>query len=618
MVRQSRGWKPGVSPAPAAATTAPVAVLATLVALLAALAGCGGSQGRRTEYKDPNPLPAEPLRVDAAGSHGGRFIYVTIGDPKSFNHVISNDAATSDVLSGPVDATLVELDNASQELTPGLARSWEMSPDGLVWTFHLRKGVRWSDGQPFDADDVLFTSQVIYDTTVQATMRELLKVKKQPWRWEKVDPLTVRITLPARFGPVLQVLTAVYILPRHKLEPAYRAGRFEQMWGVSTRPESLACLGPFRVAQYRPAERTVLARNPFYWKVDRNGQRLPYLDELVFLSVADQNAAVLRFQAGESDLQDPVRPEDAAALTDDQAKGGFTVTDLGPDLATNCIWFNQKPGADPTGRPYVEPYKRRWFEDVRFRRAVSHAMDREGVVRSVLQDRGDAQYGLVTAANKKWYDPAIPRFEYDPGRARALLDEMGLKDTNGDGVREDARGRRVEFVLYTNSANNLRKQLAVVAKSNLADIGVAVVLAPIDFNTLLDHMRKDHRYEAILLGFTGGIPPDPALSQNLYRSTGVTHEWNPQQAVPATPWEAEIDRLMDTVVSETDYTKRKAAFDRVQEVMAEQQPVILLARERVLVAVRDKFQGIRPSLLRPHVLWDPASIYVGTGRLAGR
>jgi peptide/nickel transport system substrate-binding protein len=599
--------------------TVGLAVIAGPVSLagLLALAGCG-RQAPLSRFQDTNPLPDEPMRAEVSGRYGGRLVFVTIGDPKTFNILLSNEASSADILAGRVMAALVDLDNDTQEMKPSLAKSWDTSPDGRVWTFHLRRGVRWSDGHPFTADDVIFTAQVYYDTTVQTATRELLKVKGQPWQWEQVDSFTVRVTLPAPYGPVLEVASAFYPMPRHRLGAAYAAGRFEQMWGTNTSPESLVCLGPFRVAQYRPAERTVLRRNPHYWRVDREGKRLPYLDEVIYLSVEDNNAAFLKFQSGEADLLDPVRPEDAGTLEDTQAKGGYHLTDLGPDIATNFLWFNLNPGKDADGKPHVVPHKRRWFSDVRFRRAVAHAMDREGMVRSVLRGRGDAQHGLVTQANKRWYNPDIVRYAYDPSRARALLDEMGLKDTDGDGVRDDGRGHKAEFTLFTNSANTIRKQLATVVKSNLAEVGVSCIVAPLEFNTLLTHMRKDYKYEAMLLGQAGSVPPDPALSQNVYRSSGVTHQWYPEQPRPATSWEAEIDRLMDQVAGERDYNKRKAAFFRVQAIMAEQQPVIGLARERLLVAVRDRFQGTRPSVLRSHVLWNCEEIHTAPGGLARR
>jgi len=600
---------------PRRASSAFLAAIAVL-----SLAGCTGGR-TDTRFVDSNPLPDSALHdMDANGHHGGRLVYATIGDPKTFNVALANETSSTDILDGPVFVGLVEYDNGKQEIKPGIATRWERSPDGLTWTFHLRQGVRWSDGHPFSADDVIFTTQVMYDEKVAAAVRELLKVNGQAWKWEKVDSLTVKVTLPAPFGPVLEVIGSMYLVPKHKLEAAYLAGKYEETWSINTPPDSIVCLGPYRIVEYRPAERCVLRRNPHYWKVDANGKRLPYFDEVVFLSVPDYNAAYLKFQAGESDLQDPVRPEDASSLADDAKRQGFSLTDLGSDIATNFMWFNLNPGKDAGGKPFLEPYKLKWFQDVRFRRAVSHSIDRAGMIRTALYGNGDPQYGLITTANKKWYNPNVPKWEFDPARAKALLDEMGFKDRNNDGVREDPAGHKIEFVLYTNSENTIRKQLASIIKDNLAAVGISCIASPIEFNTLISHIRQDHRYDAILLGLTGGVPPDPALSQNVYRSSGLTHQWWPEQKHPATPWEARIDKLMDTVVQEPDFAKRKAAFDEVQAIIGEQQPIVGLAREHLVVAIRDRIKGTRPSVLRLHVMYNLEELYSerGSGQVASR
>jgi peptide/nickel transport system substrate-binding protein len=590
-------------------------------ALAASLGACSGGSGRvpAGEHSDANSLPEEPMQIDVEGRHGGRFVYATIGDAKTFNVTLANETSSTDITSGCVFTGIVEFDNDKQVTEPGLAKSWERSDDALVWTFHLRKGVRWSDGHPFSADDVVFSANVVYDEKIQASVRELLKADGKPWKWEAIDSTTVRITLPAPFAPVLEVISSLYLIPKHRLEAPYLAGRFEEMWGINASPDSIVSLGPFVIAEHRPAERTVLRRNPHYWKVDKAGRRLPYLDEVVFLSCADYNTAHLKFEAGESDLEDPVRPEDVAGAMDGQERGGYVVHDLGPDIATNFVWFNLNPNKDRNGKPYVAPHKLAWFSDVRWRRAVSHAIDREGMIRSAYSGRGDKQISMITVANKKWHNPNTASYAYDPEIAKKLLDEMGLKDRDGDGVREDAQGRKAEFTLYTNSENTLRKELGTVVKTNLDAIGLRVNFQPLEFNTMITHIRNDYQYEANLLGLTGGVPPDPALSQNVYRSRGVTHQWYPEQKTPHTPWEAEIDRMMDVVVSNPDFEARKQAMDRVQEIIGEQQPVIPLVRERLMVAVRSRFANVRPSVLRPHVMHNIEEMYRKGGQeLAAR
>ena len=598
----------------------------TLAAVLLAgmvglgLAGCATRSVHQASIQDPYPIPEGAGVRPVSGQYGGRLVFVTIGDPKTLNTAIANEVSSTDVLDGPLFVGLTTFANAPQRVEPGLASSWDVSPDGLVYTFHLRPGVRWSDGVPLTADDVLFTSQVCLDPKIHSGAMDLLQSGGKPWHFEKLDSLTVRVTLPAPFGPVPEVIGSMYIQPAHKLEQAFKEGKFEEMWGVNTPPSEIVTNGPYMLKKFVPGEKVVLARNPHHWQVDQGHRRLPYLDEFVFLIVKDLNTMALKFQSGEIDLIDPITADNLPVIEDGQKKGDYRVIDLGPDVATDHLWFNLNPGRDPRGKPYVEPRKLALFQDVRLRRAVSHAINREGIIKSVLQGRGVPLYEPYTRANKVWFDPKVPKYPYDPARARALLDEMGLVDRNGDGVREDEQGRPVEFTLFTNSENNLRKAFGTVITENLKDVGIRVNFQPVEFNTLITHMRSDYEYEAILLGLTSGVPPDPALSQNVYRSSGLTHNWYPKQVKPATPAEAEMDKLMDQTVAERDHEKRKAAFDRVQEIMTEQQFTIYVVDRNLYIGVRNRIQGVQPSVLRPHATWNLQDLWVkgAERRLAAR
>ncbi len=589
------------------------------IAVAALAAGCGKKEVHTAEYKDPYPIPAGANKRPVTGVHGGRLVFVTIGDPKTFNPPLANEASSTDILSGPLFVGLASYANGPQRIDPGLASSWDVAPDGMSYVFHLRPGLKWSDGEPLDADDVIFTSKVALDPKIHSGNLDILQSGGKPWKFEKIDSLTIKITLPAPYGAVLSVIGSMYVVPRHKLEKAYAEGKYEEMWGVNTPPSEIVTNGPFVLKQYVPGEKVVLARNPYYWEVDQNGQRLPYLDEYVFLLVKDTNTMALKFQSGEIDLIDPIQNDQVPIFQDEAPKGGYRVVDLGPDVATDFMWFNLNPGKDSQGQPFVAPWKEKIFQDVRFRRAVSHAIDRAGIIKSVLQGRGVPLYEPYTQANKQWFDPNVPKYAYDPAKANALLDEMGLKDRNGDGFRDTPDGKTVEFTLSTNAENNMRKSFGTVISDNLKKVGLKVNFVPLEFNTLVTRIREDYHYEAILLGLTSAVPPDPALSQNVYRSSGLTHQWYPKQKTPATPAEAEMDRLMDTVVQEPDPVKRKAAFDRVQEIIGENQFAIYIVDRNLYIGLRDRVQGTNPSVLRPHATWNLQELWVkggGGGRLA--
>jgi peptide/nickel transport system substrate-binding protein len=587
-------------------------VLCAMGVVALGTAGCGRKEVAAPTFKDPNPIPAGAQKRDVEGKHGGRFVFVTIGDPKTFNPPLANEVSSTDIINGPMFAGLMFYNNADQSIEYGLADAWEKSDDGLSYTFRLRQGLRWSDGETLDADDVVFSARVALDPELPGATRDIFQSGGKTWEFEKVDSLTVRIKLAAPFGPLVDVIGSLYIIPEHKLGAAYAAGTYAEQWGVDTKPSDIVTSGPFVLKEFRPGEKCVLARNPHYWEVDKNGVRLPYLDEYVFLIVKDLNTMALKFQAGETDLIDPIVLDQVPLFEDQAEKGGYKVVDLGLDLATDFMWLNLNPGKDPTGKPYVEPYKLKLFQDVRFRRAVSHAINREGIVKSVLQGRGVPLYEPYTQANK-FYSPDVPKYPYDPAKANALLDEMGLVDKNGDGTRETPQGKDVEFTLHTNSENNLRKSFGTVISEDLGKVGVRVNFVPLEFNTMITRLRADYRYEAMILGLASSTPPDPALSGNVYRSTGITHNWNPRQKSPATPAEADIDRLMDLLIAESDPAKRKEIFARVQWHMGDQQFCQFIVNRKLFVGIRNHVRNYRPSVIRQHVTWNIQDLWVDGG-----
>src|SRR5262249_41574312 len=160
---------------------------------------------------------------------------------------------------------------------------------------------------------------------------------------------------------------------------------------------------------------TTLERNPYYWKTDRHGQRLPYLDRVIFGIVPDTASAVLKFQSLDTNVLNDVNPDAVDSLKKDEQHGDlgdFAVYDLGPSFSTSFLVFNQQPGANKEGRPYVDPVKLKWFRNVRFRQAVSFAIDREGIIRTALFGHGSPIYGFDSPANKVWYSDQLPRYPY--------------------------------------------------------------------------------------------------------------------------------------------------------------------------------------------------------------
>ena len=350
----------------------------TLVALLASVtAGCG----RRTTpaaagYHDAHPLPAEPMvvTVPMAGRYGGRFVFGETSNPKTFNALMANEQSSSDI-TNQIFTALIAFDNETQKTGPALAKSWDAAADGLTWTFHLRNGAAFSDGHPITSEDVLFSFQVAYDETIHPSVQELLKVDGKAFELSTPDPYTFVVKTPRQIATLINVVGTVPIMPKHVLAASLKDGSFSSMYNISTPPDKLVSSGAWRVTQYVSGEKTVLGRNPYWYGVDQDNHRMPYLDELVFVTVPDQDALDLKFRSGELHGLDNAKPENYRWYLDHQQEGNFTLYDLGPDINTQFFWFNLNKVQKPTpgrklGDPFVEPAKYAWFKNSMFRRAV--------------------------------------------------------------------------------------------------------------------------------------------------------------------------------------------------------------------------------------------------------
>ncbi len=561
----------------------------------------------------PVTTSAQEIDLDTAtgieiGKYGGRIVLASLGDAKTFNPITANETSSTDIIQHIYEG-LIGYHTERKVVIPGLASSWEHSPDFLTWTFHLRKGVTWNDGHPFSADDVIFSLDVTYDDKVINPARSFLEVKGQKFQYRKVDDLTVEIKLPAIYGPFERALaTSVVIIPKHKLEADWKAGKLTEALNVNTLPTEVVGTGPFKIKQYLSGERVILERNPNYWKQDEKGQRLPYLDEIVFLNVPDIAAMDVAFEAGKVDTH-TITPDKYKRFKDLEQSGNFTIHELGVDLGESHFWFNQNTGTNAsTGKPLVEPHKMAWFSNVEFRKAISHCINREGIIKNVFRGRAEAIYGPISPANPPWYNPNIPKFEYNLEAAKKILDGLQYVDRNGDGIREDPQGNKIEFTFITNRENNIRERMGNIIQESFKEVGIDGRMKLVDFNTLVTAIADSFDYDACLLGLTGSDYPLSGL--NVYRSSGRTHSWFPNQKTPATEWEAKVDQLIEDFLATPDEKDQIKIWWDIQQLYAENQPMAWLVNPKVYVAVRNRFGNMRPRVIRPREVWNIEEIFV--------
>jgi len=513
------------------------------------------------------------LLGQAAAQGGGELRFCLRTEPKTFDPLKVEDESSAAVryLTGGV---LVRVNRQTQELEPELAQSWKVSKDGRQITFRLRSGISFSDGTGFSAGDVAYTMQQLMDPALHSPTGDAFRSGAGNVETKVISPTQISITFPAPVAGLDRLFDQVAILSERSSK------------------KEMAVLGPFMVADYKPGATLLLNRNPNYWKTDEQGRKLPYLDSIRLDIQPNRDVEMLRFKRGELDLINALDSEyfDKLASTSPQL-----VHDAGPSLDSEQLWFNE------VGRAPIPGYKKNWFRSANFRRAISEAINREDLSRIVYHGHAQPAVGPFSPANKFWFNSKLKPQTYSPDAALKTLQADGFRMENG--ALKDKDGNEVVFSIITNAGSKTRERMAVLIQDDLQKIGIHVNVVTLDFPSLIERMTQSFDYEAILLGLTN-VDLDPNGEMNVWLSSSENHQWNPQQKTPETSWEAEIDRLMRAQASSTDANKRKEAFDRVQEIVVEQEPFIFLINKNALSAVSTTVHGAAPVILSPQTFWN--------------
>jgi peptide/nickel transport system substrate-binding protein len=551
--------------------------------------------------------PGEELArlAEVSGHYGGHLTIGERAEPKTLNPVTATDAVSREVI-GRLMGDLIEINRSTQQTEPALAKSWKISPDGRTFTLQLRKGIRFSDGHPFDADDVVFSFNVYMDEAIDSPQRDLLIIDGKPILVTKLDQCTVRFALPRPYAAAERLFDGLAMMPKHLLEKPYREGHFIQAWSLNAQAAEVAGLGPFRLKQYVPGQRIAVERNPYYWKVDRENQRLPYLDELVFLFVGTEDAQVMRFEAGETDIVSRLSSENYNLLSREKSRLGSQLADMGPSLEYNFLLFNLN---DLNGKKLDEVAgKQAWFRDLKFRQAISAAVDRDSIVRLVYGARGTALWGNVGPGNKLWINQNIPHPQRSVETARQLLKSAGYS-WNQSGQLLDTAGRPVEFSIITSSSNSQRMKMATLLQDDLSHLGMQVNVVPLEFRAMIDRVFQSFDYDAAIMGLGGG-DADPNPEMNVWAFAGTSHLWHLGETKPASDWERELDQLMQQQMVTLDYTKRKQLYDRAQQLIADNLPFVFLGTPNILASASARVGNFHPAVIDPYTLWNADELYI--------
>ncbi|HOO30764.1 MAG TPA: ABC transporter substrate-binding protein [Bacillota bacterium] len=544
----------------------------------------------------------EDLTPSTKPVRGGTLRLALPASPQSFLFygALDNNAYT---VIGQTMTGLVELHPVTNAIRPGLAESWETSPDGKEVIFHLRD-VKWSDGAPFTADDVIFTFENFIMNPVakgnsadRFTIVDVTDGKKKPVQWVKIDNRTVKAVLPSPFGPFYMNLSHAYIYPKHKLESKIdkkRPDSVNELWLTNVNPKEIVANGPYRIASYVMDQKVVLERNPNYWKVDRFGNQLPYFDKLEYLIIKDDEVRLAKFMSGEIDYM-AVSAKDFPVLKGKERAGApFTVYMAQPTQPTPSpvhISFNY----DVEDRNL-----RTLFTNIDFRRAMECLLDRDRIIDEVYNGLAIPGGGLVLPSNKAFYNPKIEEImrPYDPRKANAALDKLGLDKRGRDGFRLFPDGKRVEFTLTVASAPQDHQDIALIFKEDLEKAGIKVNLQILDA-TLVGNMFGAGNFEAGIRAF--GNQPDLELRKAIWQPGTQLYYWHystlDKDNLAAitknmTDWEKRVYLLFDRGSVTTDPAKRKEIYDEIQEIYYDVVPVIFVCKGMNLFAANNSLGNI--------------------------
>ncbi len=534
------------------------------------------------------------------GKFGGTLTDSTIGEgPKTFNCWNAKDA-TSSSLGGLMFEGLVATDPFTGEVIPRLAKSVNVDETEKIYTIKLRKGLKWSDGKPLTAQDVDFT----YNTIIKkgygdTSIKDVMNINGVLPECKIIDDYTIVFTTPEPFAPFLRMLSFA-IAPKHILKPITDKGieEFNRYWGTTTDPKDFVVSGAFKLKEYIPAQRVVFERNPNYMTVDKNKNRLPYLDNYVVYIVGDLNNQVLKFEAKELDIL-PVKGNQVARFKTLEKNSDYKMYNLGPTTSSNFLFFNLNTRKDKNGKYYVNPIKQVWFNDTNFRKAVDYAIDRDSIVANILSSVGSPLFTAESLTSIFLNEKLAKGHKKDIKYAEELLKKSGFyKDDKG--ILHDKNGNIVEFNLLTNAGNIERESVGVMIKEDLQELGMKVNFKPIEFNVLVGKLGDSLDYEAAIMGLTGsGLEPNNGA--NVWYSYGTLHLFNIRKTYEyknvndITPWEKRIDEIFAKAATIIDFETRKKYYDEYQQIVYDENPFIYLYSPLNIYAVRNKFGNINPT-----------------------
>jgi peptide/nickel transport system substrate-binding protein len=526
---------------------------------------------------------------------GGIYRTSTISDYKTLNPFTSAESGNIPFLLSA--GSFFTLDPITKEYIPYMAESFKVSPNKLVWTMNIRKGMKWSDGKPIVADDFVVAAKIHADEDVGSNSYDSFYQNNKPIKILKVDADTVTVTFPAVKVDAIEFFSdgQTWPQPAHVFQSVYEAKGatgIKGMWTISEKPENIVSAGPFKLESYRTAEKASFVKNPTYgeWNKDSAGNALPYLDGRSIAIVKDLNAQLAAFLGGQLDAFAPSNADQLSQVKRAIDAGNLKAVlraSYSPAASSSWIAFNMNRKSNPL--------LEKAFRSTEFRRAMSHLANRAAMIDIALGGFGEPAYSSVYAVFKEWVSPNLKKYDFNPEQAKALLAKIGFSKKNSEGYLTDRTGKVLEFDLNTNAGNNVRENLAKIFADEAKKVGVKVNFKPIDFNTLVQKLLSegdDRPFDAILLGLSGGGILYP-LGENVEPCGTNLHAYN-KSGKCLFPWESQVTALFFRGQQELDTAKRKQIAYQIQNIQSEQQGLIYLVSPKAHASWLSSVRGELP------------------------
>ena len=501
------------------------------------------SSGDQTVTPPPRSSSSTPVTGDA-------IVEGTIGEASTLIPVLASDSS-SHAVAGQIYNGLIKYDK-DLRIVGDLAQSFDISPDGLTITFHLRKGVTWHDGAPFTARDVLYTYRVTIDPKTPTAYAEDFKQVKSI---SAPDDHTVRVTYAKPFAPALASWSSA-LLPAHLLE-----GQDITRSPLARKPVGT---GPYRFKEWITGQKIVLEYNPDYF------EGRPYLDRYIYRIIPDTSTMYMELKAGAVDIMS-LTPVQYARQT------------VSPRFTSN---FNKFRYPAPVYTYLGYNLRHPLFGDKRIRQAITAPINKDELIQGVLFGMGQKAHGPIVPG--RWaYNPNVRDIAHDPKHAAELLAQAGWKDKNAEGILVKD-GKPFQFTILTNQGNQQRLLTAQIIQQRLKYVGIDVKIRIVEWATFLKEYIDKGKFEVILLGW--GTAQDPDMYDVWHSSKNKPGELNFIGFR-----NDEVDRLLIEGRSTFDIEKRKKAYFRIQEILAEEQPYTFLYVPDALPVVSARIRGVEPA-----------------------